>query len=241
MAFRHTGVIGSGRGTRPGKVEVFDGMYGITVGDHIGSAKVLLDGGIRNVQYRPKGYKDRKTMLKEAITIREMCHAAGAQMTVDDDIELAISSGARGIWLGQKDMPLAVAMRMYGKELSVMTVGISVTTREEAMRAMEGGADALGVGPINESGTKTDENAVGIGPLIQVVKAAREFEKAKGRRIKVVAIGGLGMEDIERIVAAGADCMASIGAIFSNADSESAVKRARALATRWDTVSAVRK
>ncbi len=241
MAFRHTGVIGSGKGIRPGKGEIFDGMYGITVGDHIGSANVLLSGGIRNVQYRPKGYKDPGAMLKEAIIIREMCHVVGAQMTVDDDIELAISSGADGIWLGQKDIPLVEAIRRYGKDLSVMTVGISVTTRAQAMRAMEDGANALGVGPINKSGTKTDENAVGIGALIQVARAAREFGTANGRRIKVVAIGGLGMEDIERIVAAGADCMASIGAIFSNADRETAVNRVQAFVARWDMASAVRK
>ncbi|MGC9117107.1 MAG: thiamine phosphate synthase, partial [Conexivisphaera sp.] len=84
------------------------GIYGITSRDfglgHAEAARIMLEAGIRIVQYREKS-RPARDMVEEARAIRELCSSYGALFIVDDRADVAYASDADGVHLGQEDLP----------------------------------------------------------------------------------------------------------------------------------------
>lgn len=175
-------------------------------------ASVLKDaiaGGITLFQFREKG-KDalmgeaKVTLAKELQTI---CKEHGVPFIVNDDIELAISLDADGVHIGQEDEPVDKVRKRIGDKI----LGVSVHTMEEALTAMEAGADYFGVGPIFPTSTKEDAKPV------QGVQHIQQFRE-KGITIPMVGIGGITAENAYSVMMAGADGVSVITAISQAAD-----------------------
>jgi thiamine-phosphate pyrophosphorylase len=92
-------------------------------------------------------------------------------------------------------------------------MGVSVCTVPEAILAREQGADYLGVGAIFATPSKTDAQLVTLATL----RAIKESVD-----IPVVAIGGIGLDNVDSVMAAGIDGVAVISAILQAGNCKSA-------------------
>lgn len=176
------------------------------------------DGGARLFQYRDKQAAMREA-YRTASTLRERAAALGCLFIVNDRCDLALAVEADGVHLGQEDLPIAIARQLLGPQ---RLIGASTHRPEQVTQATLEGADYLGYGPIFETATKSDhEPVVGVAGL----QAMRGLT-----RLPVFAIGGMTLEAVDAVKAAGADGVAVISAVVGAAD----VKRAaEAFVRRW--------
>jgi len=171
--------------------------------------KEAIAGGITLFQFREKGNHaltgvEKVTLAKELQTI---CKKHDIPFIVNDDIDLAISLDADGVHIGQEDEPVAKVRSRIGDKI----LGVSVHTMEEAMSALEAGADYFGVGPIFPTKTKEDAKPV------QGVQHIQHFRE-KGITIPIVGIGGITVENAMNVMEAGADGVSVITAISKASD-----------------------
>ena len=168
-----------------------------------------LQGGVSFVQYRAKN-DSRREKYETAVGLREILDRYSATLIVNDDIDLALAARADGVHLGQDDLPLRVARKVLGEK---MIVGASTHSLEEAIRAEAEGADYIGLGPIFP--TETKKNAVPPLGTRSISEVKREVQ------IPLYAIGGIRLEHLPELLAAGADGVAVVsgmaGDIRSNA------------------------
>ncbi|MGY4691243.1 thiamine phosphate synthase [Salibacterium sp. K-3] len=178
-----------------------------------------VEGGITCFQFREKGTGARTggERKKLAQRLQLICREAGIPFIVNDDVELALELEADGIHAGQEDTPLRDIKRQCP---SSMTVGVSAKTTEEAAKAVQEGADYLGVGPMFGTTTKEDAEAP-IGP--EAVRQLRE----SGITVPVVGIGGIDSGNAKAVTASGADGVSVISAISRAEDIRQAAQSLR--------------
>ena len=161
------------------------------------------------MQYRAKN-DSRREKYETAVRLREILDRYSATLIVNDDIDLALAAQADGVHLGQDDLPLWVARKVLGEK---MIVGVSTHSLEEAIRAEAEGADYLGLGPIFP--TETKKNTVPPLGTRTISEVKREVQ------LPLYAIGGIRLEHLPELLAAGADGVAVVsgmtGDIRSNA------------------------
>lgn len=121
-----------------------------------------IAGGITLFQFREKGtgalaHEARITL---AMRLREVCSQHGVPFIVNDDVELAVAVEADGVHVGQEDADAALVRARIGDG---RMLGVSAHSVEEARRAVQAGADYLGVGPMYPTRSKADAHAV-LGP-----------------------------------------------------------------------------
>ncbi len=188
------------------------GLYAITDQSLIDTAgfnaavDAALSGGARIIQYRDKS-NDAARRLAQAEAIRELCDQHHALFIVNDDLELAVDSKADGIHLGKSDLSLQQARQQAGADL---LIGISCyNDLERALAAERDGASYVAFGTMFTSGTKPD--ALLAGPAL-ITTARQQLQ------IPICAIGGIDTHNAGEVVAAGADMVAVIGALFGSKD-----------------------
>ncbi|CDC50288.1 thiamine-phosphate synthase [Clostridium sp. CAG:58] len=143
-----------------------------------------LKGGVTFVQLREKNL-DRRLFLEEAAAIKELCDSFHVPFVINDDVEIALASGADGVHVGQKDMDVKEARRRLGPG---KIIGVSCKTVEQAKAAEAGGADYLGVGAMYPTDTKSDTSQVTVETLKAICRAVD---------IPVVAIGGIRADRVQ--------------------------------------------
>ena len=126
-----------------------------------------LKGGVTFVQLREKNL-DRRLFLEEAAAIKELCDSFHVSFVINDDVEIALASGADGVHVGQKDMDVKEARRRLGPG---KIIGVSCKTVEQAKAAEAGGADYLGVGAMYPTDTKSDTSQVTVETLKAICRA----------------------------------------------------------------------
>lgn len=163
--------------------------------------EAALQGGLTLVQYRDKNADDL-TRFHLAEKLCHLCHRYDALFLVNDRVDLALAVDADGIHLGQQDLPIAVARQILG---SNRIIGRSTTNPEEMRRALEEGADYIGVGPVHETPTKAGKAAAGLEYVRYAVEHAT---------VPWFAIGGINAENVDAVVAAGGQRVAIVRAIM---------------------------
>jgi len=137
-----------------------------------------------------------------ALTLGGLCRAAGVPLCVNDRLDVALAVGADGVHLGQDDLPLADARRLARGRLFI---GVSTHDVGQARAAVAAGADYIGLGPIFGTRTKhSPDPVVGLEVLRQVAAEVH---------VPVVAIGGITLETVDEVAAAGATAVAVIAEI----------------------------
>ncbi|MED4017439.1 thiamine phosphate synthase [Sutcliffiella cohnii] len=167
--------------------------------------KEALEAGVTCFQYREKGEGAKLGIekLELGARLKELCNEYEVPFIVNDDVELAIQLDADGVHIGQEDGNITSIREKIGNE---KIVGVSTHNVEEALRAVELGADYIGVGPMYFTSTKKDIEEVK-GP--SVITAIREA----GVTLPIVGIGGINISNAKEVVEAGADGVAVISAI----------------------------
>lgn len=175
-----------------------------------------IDGGAGIVQLREK-HLDHDAFLEEAKRFVALCREKGAVSIINDDVDIALASGADGVHVGQEDLAAGRARQLLGPD---KIVGVSAHNVSEAQAAQAAGADYLGVGAAFVTGTKTDAKPI-TRDTIRAVTAAVE--------IPAVAIGGITRENLPQLSGCGLQGVAVVSALFAQPDVKAAAEELLAL------------
>jgi len=160
-----------------------------------------LTGGVRILQYRDK-QSPAELRQRQASALARLCHDYDALLIINDDVELARSSEADGVHLGQDDQSISHARDALGDQA---IIGASCYNRIElAEHARKAGASYVAFGRFFPSQTKPNA----IQAELDVLEQARKLG------LPVCAIGGITRQNADSIISAGADMIAVIDGIF---------------------------
>ncbi|MDR1397999.1 MAG: thiamine phosphate synthase [Desulfarculales bacterium] len=173
---------------------------------HVELAALALAGGSRVIQYRRK-LGSTRLMVEEAAEILKLCLTHQALLIINDRLDVALAAGAHGVHLGREDLPWETARQYLGKD---KILGCSAAAPEHAAAARAAGADYVGYGPVFSTVSKNDAGQV------KGLSGLKDFCQAAG--LPVVAIGGIGLENINQVMAAGAHACAVISAVCRRQD-----------------------
>jgi thiamine-phosphate pyrophosphorylase len=178
-----------------------------------------IEGGVDVVQLREKHLSDGE-FLEISFGLEEAVRDAGALYLLNDRVAVAQVTGCDGVHLGQEDLPLSIARHLLGDEA---LIGISTHTPLQAKRAEQGGADYIGVGPSFNTGTKD----TGYAP-----KGPEEIAKiAASVSIPAFAIGGITLENLPELHAAGVNRIAVSSAVLSAEDPQRVAAEMKSILT----------
>ena len=173
--------------------------------------ELALEGGVTFLQLREKDAGPQE-ILEQARQLLPICRRFGVPLIINDNVELALASGADGVHLGQGDMDPRQARRLLGPD---RIIGVSAHNPQEARLALEGGADYLGAGAVFHTGTKTDAGALPRQTLEEICRSVD---------IPVVAIGGITRENVLSLAGSGVAGAAVVSAIFAQPDVKEAAR-----------------
>ena len=172
--------------------------------DPLAVSAAQIKGGADVIQLREKDMA-KKDILDLGLKLRQITRQKGVLFIVNDDIEIALKTDADGVHLGQDDTPISIARPVMKEKL----IGISTHSVEQAIEAINSGADYIGVGPVFKSTTKDEYEPVGIDLLLKI----RDISP-----IPYVAIGGISLNNIEQLTKAHCHSAAVISDIMNAAD-----------------------
>lgn len=155
------------------------------------------------LQYRNKR-ADAARRRTEAAALKILCDGAGVPLVINDDWRLALAIGAAGAHLGEDDGDLAEAR---GSAPNLILGASCYDSMQRASIAARAGADYLAFGAFFPTRTKTVTRRADPSLL----------REAASLGLPRVAIGGLSPDNAGPIVAAGADLLAIVGAVFDAA------------------------
>ncbi|HNR69982.1 MAG TPA: thiamine phosphate synthase [Verrucomicrobiota bacterium] len=194
-------------------------------------ARALCDGGADLIQLRAKEAPEAEVWrLAEAIL--PVTQRAGIGLVINDYPAIARELGAEFCHLGQEDffgagytqvsqLPLAAEPEKPpagegGGCRPRVRVGLSSASPDQARRAIAAGADYLGVGPVFPTGTKPTARAV----TLEYVRWAAANIPAPW-----FAIGGINLENVDEVLAAGARRICVVSAILAAPDPAAACRK----------------
>lgn len=170
-----------------------------------------LEGGCRWIQLR---HKDAYTaeLLREGLEIRQLCDRYGAVFIVDDHVDLVGQVKADGVHLGKNDMPVLEARCVLGPS---KIIGATANCFDDIRKAAADTADYIGLGPYRFTTTKAK-----LSPVLGLEGYERIAADcaASGIFRPTVAIGGITLDDIPAILAAGMNGIAISGSIINAPD-----------------------
>lgn len=171
------------------------------------SARMALEGGCRWIQLRMKDATPEEVRT-EAVRVQALCKEYGATFIIDDQVELVKELHADGVHLGKKDMPIAEARQILGKDF---IIGGTANTFEDVQMHYQAGADYIGCGPFRFTTTKKNLSPIlGLEGYTSIVSQM----KATGINLPIVAIGGITYDDIPAIMQTGVTGIALSGTIL---------------------------
>ena len=197
-------------------------LYAVTDRSWVGEGTLLeqveqaLRGGVSFVQLREKQLDDA-AFLAEAREMRALCAKYGVPFVVNDRVDIALAVDADGVHVGQEDTAVKEARRLLGPG---KIVGATCKSVEQALRAVEEGADYIGSGAMFPSTAKPEAQGISFDELRAICAASR---------IPVVAIGGITEANLPSLAGTGIAGAALVSAIFAQKDIEAAARRLRAL------------
>jgi thiamine-phosphate pyrophosphorylase len=176
----------------------------------------VLGAGVDIVQMREKN-ADLPAKREAARVFRRLTDEHAALFIVNDDPNLATSSDADGVHLGQEDLDPNVARRLLGEDL---LIGRSTHAPDELLRAQNEPVDYLGVGPVHPTPTKPGRQGVGL----EYVRFAAQVST-----LPFFVTGGMDEATIPSVLEAGASRVVVVRALTEADDPAEATKELRAL------------
>lgn len=180
-------------------------------------ARQLCDGGADLIQLRAKN-SSVEEVRRMAEAIVPITRAANVGLVINDHLDIAREVGAEFCHLGQEDFFDAghkhcseVRSRRpeVGGQKSEVRIGLSTHAPEQAQRAVEAGADYIAIGPVFATGTKPTAKPV----TLDYVRWAVEHVK-----VPWFAIGGINLQNLDEVLAAGAKRICVVSAILNAKD-----------------------
>ena len=204
-------------------------LYGILDLGYVGAddlervAESLLAGGVDVLQLRAKG-ADETAIEALANRLVALTERAGVPLIVNDFPQLVPSVGAQGAHVGQDDFSVADARWRAGRalagEVAQPLIGKSTHSLAQAVAAEAEGADYIGFGPLFATPTKPGRPAVGLDDIRRVHEAVK---------IPIFCIGGIKLENLETVIAAGARRVVIVSGLLEAPDIADYARRVKAM------------
>lgn len=160
-----------------------------------------LKGGATIVQLREKKL-DFDSFVNEATEVKKICEKYGVPLIINDNVQVALKSGADGVHVGLEDMSVKDIRKLVGSDF---IVGATAKTVTQAKKAEDEGADYIGVGAVFPSPTKTNAIRISLEDLKEICASVS---------IPAVAIGGINKSNMKEIAGGGMKGVALVSAIF---------------------------
>jgi thiamine-phosphate pyrophosphorylase len=202
-----------------------NGLYAVTpdipdTDELLRKTRLALQGGARVLQYRNKS-ADAALKLEQAQALRTLTQEFATTYIVNDDARLAAQVDADGVHLGGEDGNVASARALLGKQ---KIIGVSCYNRAAlAQTAVKQGADYVAFGAFFSSSVKP----VAVKADVSLLQTTR-----RELIVPIVAIGGITQQNGAELIAAGADALAVISALFDAPDIEVAAHEFSTLFSR---------
>ena len=194
------------------------GIYALTP-EHRSGAELTntvasaIEYGVRAIQYRDKS-ADLEQRRRDAGALLEVCRARNVPLIINDDVELALATGADGVHLGRDDENLSAARSRLGGDA---IIGVSCYDEPaRALAAARNGADYVAFGSFFPSVTKPGAVRATTG-IVATVRPRIQ--------VPIVAIGGITPENAAPLLESGVDLLAVVNAVFGAPDIGQAVRR----------------
>jgi thiamine-phosphate pyrophosphorylase len=166
----------------------------------------LARAGVSLVQLREKK-SSSKQYLEDALELSEFGQQHGVAIIINDRPDIAWLTGARGVHLGQEDLPVVEARKILGPN---KIIGSSTHNLKQALEAQETSADYVVIGPIFATTSKENPDSI------------VEWGELQEIRTKVtkplIAIGGITTENAKSLFEIGVDSVAVIRDILCARD-----------------------
>jgi thiamine-phosphate pyrophosphorylase len=164
-------------------------------------ARQLCDGGADLIQLRAKG-SPQNEIRQMAEALRSITRDAGVGLVVNDFPAIAQAIGADFCHLGQEDF-------VQAGDTTALLFGLSTHSPIQATHAVASGAGYLGVGPVFPTATKPQAKPVTL-----------DFVRWAAANVSVpwFAIGGINLENLDEVLAAGARRVCVVSAILNAPD-----------------------
>jgi thiamine-phosphate pyrophosphorylase len=188
-------------------------------------AQQLCDGGSDLIQLRAKSSSSDE-IRRMADAILPVTKRAGVGLVINDYPDIAREISAEFCHLGQEDffdmgykqvreVSSASTLQPFNASTSVLKIGLSSHSPEQAQRAIDAGADYIAVGPVYATGTKPGRSPVTL-----------EYVRWAAQNVKVpwFAIGGINLQNLDEVLAAGAKRICVVSAILNALDVARACK-----------------
>ena len=177
-------------------------------------AEAMIAGGVDLIQLRAKELASAQ-IAEIAADLHRLTAERGVPLIINDHPEVARVISAEGVHLGQDDMPIAEAREVAGADCMV---GKSTHSVDQAIRAFYEGADYIGFGPIFATPTKPDYPPVGLDEIQKVHDAVR---------IPIFCIGGIKLDNLPRVLAAGARRVVIVSGLLQAPDAAEYARSAK--------------
>src|SRR5829696_6051831 len=175
-----------------------------------------LAGGVDMVQLRDKTASDAE-LIRAAVVFRRACDEHGALFWLNDRPDLAVACAADGVHVGQDDLAPAAARQFAGPGV---LIGLSTHSPSQLDAALAtAAADQLSVGPVWQTPTKEGRPATGLDYVRYAAAVA-------GHR-PWFAIGGIELDNVREVIAAGASRIVVVRAIRDAPDPHAAAAALR--------------
>lgn len=184
-----------------------------------------LEAGITAFQLREKGPSATtgKALLELALNCKKLCARYNVPFFINDDVELCIASDADGLHIGQDDGSVKAARLQIGPNRKL---GVSVHTLEQAIQAVQEGADYVGIGPVFATNSKADARPPSGVSVIEDVRALYPD-------LPIVGIGGITEENAHVVWESGATGVAVISAITRSTNRQQTIARFKEGTALW--------
>ncbi len=170
-------------------------------------AQAAVDHGVRFLQLRMKK-ESREEILEKAANLRAITRDTDTRFIVNDHPDIAKEVDADGVHLGQEDMTLAQAKKLWPAPRKIF--GLSTHGVAQELAARDVSPDYIGVGPVYATPTKENPDpTVGLDDMGRIIKASP---------LCCVAIGGIDESNLATVLSHGARNFAVVRAVNQNMD-----------------------
>lgn len=184
----------------------------LTAGDVLPVAERMIEGGVDILQLRAKSSSEAEIEALGQCLI-SVTEKAGVPLIINDFPQLVPTIGAAGAHVGQDDFFVEDARWRAGRalagEVARPLIGKSTHSFEQAVAAEQEGADYIGFGPLFATPTKPGRPAIGLAEIRRAHEAVS---------IPIYCIGGIKLENLDEILAAGARRVVIVSGILQAPD-----------------------
>ncbi|MBI4723198.1 MAG: thiamine phosphate synthase [Candidatus Stahlbacteria bacterium] len=172
----------------------------------------VCSGGATVIQLREKT-NSTCGFIRDAKLVRKITLTYNIPFIINDRVDIALAVNSDGIHLGQTDMPLKDAKKIFNG-----IMGKSVSNVEEAIAAEQEGATYIGVGCLFPSPTKP-KSTICLSTITEIKKVVK---------IPVLGIGGITLDRVKDVIYAGVDGICVASDIFNYPDIKARTREFRA-------------